>query len=87
MSGGRAETYDAIIVGGGPAGSICARYRDLLWKAFGKPVTGWKFRAMEALPPQWFQITGRALLSIPRLARNIVLDRFFLQEGEAHHTS
>jgi aryl-alcohol dehydrogenase-like predicted oxidoreductase len=25
MSGGRAETYDVIIVGGGPAGSICAR--------------------------------------------------------------
>jgi flavin-dependent dehydrogenase len=25
MSGGRVETYDAVIVGGGPAGSTCAR--------------------------------------------------------------
>jgi flavin-dependent dehydrogenase len=53
-------------------------YRDLLWNAYGKPVTGWKFRAMEALPPQWFRITGCLLLSIPPLARNIVIERFFL---------
>jgi flavin-dependent dehydrogenase len=55
-------------------------YRDLLWNAYGRPVTGWKFRAMEALPPQWFQIVGRILLSVPRLARNVVIDRFFLHK-------
>jgi flavin-dependent dehydrogenase len=59
-----------------------APYRDLLWKAYGKPVTGWRFRAMEALPPQWFGLVGRVLLGFPRLARNVVIGRFFLH-GEA----
>jgi flavin-dependent dehydrogenase len=55
-----------------------APYRDLLWKAYGKPITGWRFAAMEALPPQWFRLAGRVLLGVPRLARNVVLGRFFL---------
>jgi hypothetical protein len=33
---------------------------------------------MEALPPQWFQIVGRVLLSVPSWARNVVIGRFFL---------
>jgi flavin-dependent dehydrogenase len=59
-----------------------APYRDLLWQAYGKPVTGWRFRAMEALPPQWFGIVGRCLLGVPRLARNVVIEKFFLH-GES----
>jgi hypothetical protein len=59
-----------------------APYRDALWAAYGKPVTGWKFRAMESLPPQWFQVVGRALLSVPWLARNVVIDRFFLHRSD-----
>jgi flavin-dependent dehydrogenase len=53
-------------------------YREMLWSAYGKPVTGWKFHAMEALPPQWFQIVGWVLLAVPRLARSVVVGRFFL---------
>jgi flavin-dependent dehydrogenase len=60
-----------------------APFRNLLWSTYGKPVTGWRFRAMQALPPQWFQLVGRVLLSVPRLARNVVIGRFFLH-GEAN---
>jgi flavin-dependent dehydrogenase len=59
-----------------------APYRELLFEAYGKPVTGWRFHAMEALPPQWFGLVGRLLLGVPRLARDVVIGRFFLH-GEA----
>lgn len=63
-----------------------APYRELLWEAYGKPVTGWKFHAMEALPPLWFQLVGRILLGVPRLAREVVIGRFFLH-GEPGRAS
>jgi flavin-dependent dehydrogenase len=64
--------------GGDYSREALAAYQDSLWKAYGKPLTGWKFRAVEALPPQWFQAIGRVLLSIPHLARQVVIDGFFL---------
>ncbi len=45
-------------------------------------MTGWRFHAIEALPPQWFGLVGRMLLGVPRLARDAVVGRFFLH-GEA----
>lgn len=59
-----------------------AGYRELLYEAFGEPLTGWRFRAMEKLPSFWFRWVGRALLAVPPLARGVAIDRLFLHHNE-----
>jgi hypothetical protein len=59
-----------------------APYRDGLYAAFGQPVTGWRSRALEALPPFWFRWVGRAMLGLPRWARGVAVDRMFLHHQD-----
>jgi flavin-dependent dehydrogenase len=57
-------------------------YRALLYSRFGRPVTGWRSRALEALPSFWFRWAGRVVLGVPRWARGVAIDRMFLHHHE-----
>ncbi len=59
-----------------------APYRERLHESFGQPVTGWRSRALEALPSFWFRWAGKAMLGVPRWARGIAVDRMFLHHNE-----
>jgi len=59
-----------------------APYREWLHESFGQPVTGWRSRALEALPSFWFRWAGKAMLGVPRWARGIAVDRMFLHHNE-----
>jgi flavin-dependent dehydrogenase len=59
-----------------------APYRERLYATFGQPVTGWRSRALEALPSFWFRWVGRAILGMPRWARGVAIDRMFLHHQE-----
>jgi len=59
-----------------------APYRERLYQSFGQPVTGWRSRALEALPSFWFRWVGKAMLGVPRWARGIAVDRMFLHHNE-----
>ena len=59
-----------------------APYRERLCQSFGQPVTGWRSRALEALPSFWFRWAGKAMLGVPRWARSVAVDRMFLHHNE-----
>jgi geranylgeranyl reductase family protein len=59
-----------------------APYRERLHERFGQPFTGWRSRALEALPSFWFRWAGKAMLSVPRWARGVAVDRMFLHHDE-----
>lgn len=54
-------------------------YQRRLYAAYGKPVTGWRFRMMESLPPLFFQSIGRLIFSSSALVRTLFVDRLFLR--------
>jgi flavin-dependent dehydrogenase len=68
--------------GGDYSRARLAPYRDRLYARFGRPITGWRSRALEALPSFWFRWVGRALLGVPRWARGVAVDRMFLHHDE-----
>lgn len=57
-----------------------ATYQERLWEALGRPVTGWRFRLMESLPPACFQTIGKWILASPERTRRFFV-RWFLRPG------
>ncbi|GAB4238504.1 MAG: geranylgeranyl reductase family protein [Acidobacteriota bacterium] len=71
---------EVLAAPGGYTKRRLSEYQQRLWEVLGRPVTGWRFRLMESLPPACFQTVGRWILASPERTERFFV-RWFLRPG------